>query len=70
MITSAPARSPNHHVIQVDARWSPAYPAKPKLPTPMVALKGAAAARLINAKRAIPPGVSKVLRPPDQRLIK
>src|SRR5215470_10993805 len=41
-----------------------------RLPTPTVALIGAAASRLINANRVTPAGVSNVARPSDQRFVR
>ena len=46
------------------------YPARPKPPTPTLAPMSALGPTLTNANLAIPAGVSKVLRPWDQRLIR
>jgi hypothetical protein len=71
VITSAPAKSPSHHVIHIDARLDDsAYPARLRLPTPMVALVIVLGPKLIKVNLATPIGVSKVFRPLDHRLIR
>jgi hypothetical protein len=70
-MTSAPARSPIHHVVHIDLTSDQsAYPAKLKLPTPTVALMTVLGTKQITANLATPAGVSNVLRPSDHRLIK
>src|ERR1700716_3023541 len=67
-ITSAPARSPIHHVSHIEKNLDhSANPAKLKLPTPNVALI-IVGTKLRSANLATPAGVSKVLRPSDQRM--
>jgi hypothetical protein len=66
-MTSAPAKSPIHHVAHIDGNSAQsAYSARLKLPTPKVALI-MVAKRQISANEATPAGVWNVLRPPDHR---
>jgi hypothetical protein len=66
-MTSAPAKSPIHHVAHIDGNSAQsAYSAKLKLPTPKVALI-MVARRQISVNLATRAGVSNVLRPPDHR---
>src|SRR5262245_46966251 len=68
VMTSAPARSPSHHVSQIGPKFDhSARPADATLATPMVGLK-VVATTLMSAKRTTPTGVAKVSQPPDQRL--
>src|SRR5919201_1483164 len=71
VITSAPAKSPSHHVIHIDAKLDDsAYPVRPRLPTPMVALVIVLGPKLIKVNLATPIGVLKVFLPSDHRLIR
>ena len=71
VMTSAPARSPIHHVVHIDRNSDQsAYPAKLKLPTPKVALMMVLGMKQISTNLARPAGVSNVLRPSDHRLMK
>src|SRR5262245_14746546 len=68
VMTSAPARSPSHHVSQIGPKFDhSAKPADARLATPMVGLI-VAARRLMSAKRTTLPGLAKVSQPLDQRL--
>ena len=70
VMTSAPATSPSHHVVHMEPNLAGgAYPAAVKLLTPIVADTDAHT-RLIRVNRVMPPGVSNVRGPSDQRLIK
>src|ERR1700694_886478 len=69
--TSAPAKSPSHQVIHIGARLGvSAYPARLRLPTPIVALVIVLGPRLIKVNLATFIGVSNVFRPSDHRLIR
>jgi hypothetical protein len=71
VMTSAPARLPIHHVVHIERNSDQsAYPAKLRLPTPKVALVMVLGIKQISANLATPAGVSNVLRPSDQRLMK
>src|ERR1700674_1200626 len=68
--TSAPAKSPSHHVIHIGARSEvSAYPARLRPPTPIVALVIVLGPRLIKVNLAMLIGMSNVFRPSDHRLI-
>src|SRR5262245_47143642 len=66
--TTAPVRSPSHHVGQIELKLlNSAWPASVRLLTPIVALT-TVAARLISANLATPIGVSKTCSPSAQCL--
>src|SRR5260370_5443479 len=68
--TSAPARSPSHQVIHTGAKFDrSAYPARLRLPTPIVALVIVLGPKPIKVNLSTSIGVSNVLRPSDHRLI-
>src|SRR5712691_3927090 len=68
--TSAPAKSPSHHVIHIGAKFDKsAYPARLRPPTPIVALVIVLGPKPIKVNLATPIGVSNVFRPSDHRLI-
>src|SRR5262249_31162691 len=68
VMTSAPARSPSHHVSQIAPKFDHwAKPANAKLTTPMVGLN-VVARRLMSVNGTTWSGLTKVSRPPDQRL--
>src|SRR5262245_33131046 len=68
--TTAPAKSPSHHVSQTGAAWaSSAFPASIKLLTPSVALIVVVAAQ-ISANLPTPAGDSKTCLPSAHQVTK